>query len=221
MPFGDSITAILHGTYQQPAIALTGLVITQQDAHGGRNTSQIFDNYSNNPSTGVGLGGVIPGQPNNPLPELDLIDGTTTNYWATAGNTLAQDLADIDIVTIFRGSNDSGISGTIGALGDAIGSGTYYGYLRNAIEGIQNANINTRIMWITPTYNTDSGSQTLAIVTAIKTICASYGIPVLDLFDNSGLNSLNLMDFTDGVHPSPFIGARYGRMIGRFIMANF
>ena len=63
MPFGDSITAILHGTYQQPAIALTGLTIPIQDAHGGRNTAQIFDNYSNDPVAGVGLNGVIPGQP--------------------------------------------------------------------------------------------------------------------------------------------------------------
>ena len=76
-------------------------------------------------------------------------------------------------------------------------------------------------MWVTPTYNTDSGSSTAALVTAILTICEAYGIPVLNLYQNSGLNSLNLMDFTDGVHPNPFMGARYGRMIGRFIMANF
>lgn len=209
MPWGDSITSKIGGYYQQFTINALGLTVTKQDARGGRQTNEIFENYSNNPATGIGLGGIgIPndGQVDSENRPFNFITGVngSQELWATPGNTLAQDLANVDLVTVYLGTNDATLAANIGALGDAIGSGTYYGYLRYAIEGLINAKPSLKIIWITPMFNDASGSSTAAIVTAQLNICASYGIPVLNQFYNSGINSINVMSVigSDGVHPA-------------------
>ena len=211
VPVGDSITALTEGVYQADVLAETGMAIPYQDARGGRTTANIFENYNNDPVNGISIGGIGNYNPVN-------IPGP----WSK-GHTLAQDLANVDLVTIYLGTNDGPLAANIGALGDAIGSGTYYGYLRYAIEGYLNAKPGVRLMWIGPYMNADSGVSTQAIVKAQKTICAAYGIPYLNLLESSGVNTLTYNFYLggDNIHPAVAGLAMLGRRFTKFIVGNF
>ena len=97
---GDSITAIYGQPWLSAVIMKTGMTEVFQDAHTGRQTSQIFENYGGDPVNGKGQGGN--GWQNT------WADGVSR--WAAAGKTLTQDLtaAAPDVVMIYLGHKRSG-----------------------------------------------------------------------------------------------------------------
>ena len=216
MPFGDSISAIFNPGYATAVVANTGLTVPYQDARGGRTTQFVFENYSNNPATGIGLGGFfgINGSPAAQQPTLPY-------SWSPAGNTLAQDLAQIDVVTVYLGTNDGTLSTNLGALGDPNSqTGSYYSILRYAIEGFLVAKPGLQLLWVGPYQNNDSGGQTSVIAAAQQNICASYGIPYLNLCHLSGINTLNIGAFTGGddIHPNNLGLAMLSRLVTASIL---
>jgi hypothetical protein len=228
---GDSITAKEGGVFQAYVCAVTGMSISSQDARGGRQTNQIFEMYQvsgsptamGDPVNGHSTGGII----NTSLPQA-AGDGSVSSGavqinqpgpWTT-GTTLAQDLTNVDIVTIFLGTNDGSIISPLGSLSDTASTASYYGYLRNAIEGYLKAKPGIRLVWIGPYQNTHSGSNTAAIVAAQQAVCAAYSVSYINLFANGGINPLTYGAFLQGdnIHPSLYGSVNVlGRMLEGFL----
>jgi len=216
MPWGDSITAKMSGLYQANIVAATGVTIPSQDARGGRRADQIFEMFqvsgspiaTGDPVNGLSTGGII----NTTLPQaagdgsvaVGAVQINSPGPWPTAGQTLAQVLANVDIVTVFLGTNDTTLLSNLGAITDAATATTYYGYLRAAVEGFLKAKPSIRLVWVIP-YKSAGLSVTNypIVVTAIKAVCASYAVAVVDLSLVSGVNSLTSTTLlADTVHPT-------------------
>jgi len=216
MPWGDSITAKMTGLYQADIVAATGVTIPSQDARGGRRTDQIFEMFqvtgspvaTGDPVNGLSSGGII----DSTLPQaagdgsvaVGAVQINAPGPWPTAGQTLATVLTNVDIVTIFLGTNDTTLLSNLGAITDTATATTYYGYLRAAVEGFLKAKPSIRLVWVIPYKNNGlSITNHPIVVAAIKAVCASYAVPVVDLSTVSNVNSLTAATLLgDGVHPS-------------------
>ena len=67
------------------------------------------------------------------------------------------------------------------------------------------------------TVNT-AGHKLIDYVNAVKTIGEMYGIPVCDMYANSGFTHLTLSTFTmDGLHPNDVGYERMGKYASNFI----
>jgi hypothetical protein len=233
MPVGDSITAKEFGLYQAAVLAATGLTIPLQDARGGRNTAQIFENYANNPVSGISLGGFLPQSNDGSCFQASATDSTPVSAstgipcnmpgpWSS-GRTLAQDLQNVDIVTIYLGTNDSGLINNLGSLSSTVGDGTYYGYLMASIEGYLHAKPGLRLFWIAPYQNNDCGASCATILTAIQQVCGQYAVPVLDLYHTSGVTPIAFSYYlqSDNIHPSGAGSAMLGRRFASFLMQEY
>ncbi len=122
------------------------------------------------------------------------------------GHTLAQNIADVDLLLIWLGINDGDT--VLGAPGDARTSATFYGCTRNAIETILAAKPGIRLVMISP-YQPNpaniplSPAQNASILVALQSIAGEYGVPVVDLLHNVNINKFDwgLKLQADGVHP--------------------
>jgi lysophospholipase L1-like esterase len=188
------------------------MTVTFQDCQPARLWGDIFNNYggggSQSPTgqgsatgtstgTGISLGGL------------------------TTGTTVAQDLANVDLLIIALGINDGGV--TLGTHGDPTTAATEYGYIRRGIEGVLAANPAMRLVVCSPyggvpTHPTPT--QLIAIRQAILDVCNDNGVPMLDLNALLGFNTFNAsIMFRDGLHPSDPLGMdRYGYTIARQLM---
>jgi hypothetical protein len=202
--FGDSISALFNPYWQTPLAAKLGMSFVFNDAHGGRPTSGIFENYGGD-GTGTYSGTPVGGA------------GGVNGNWQigqTTGHTLAQDLAAVDVLVVWLGTNDGGYvtGGTVGTPGDAPSQGgTFCACISWVIQTLQNANPTMRIVWATPYQfnpaNGHGGSSTVAgntaLVNALLGTCALWGVPVIDMMRNSGINSSNWSTtLVDGLHPT-------------------
>jgi len=196
---GDSISALFNPRWQGPVAAKLGMAHTFNDAYGGRQTKNVFDNYGSGDGTGTYSGTPV------------------TSGWftgLTTGHTLAQDLANVDVMAIFMGTNDGGYftGSTVGTPGDAPSrTGSFCAVIAWVIGILQTANPAMRIVWITPYQfdpsNGHGGSGTVAgntaLVNAILGTCYLYGVPVINMQKDSGINSSNWTTaLYDGLHPS-------------------
>jgi hypothetical protein len=142
----------------------------------------------------------VPGQPIKPM----------------ADNITAESLKNIDLITVFGGTNDYGSNKVLGTIKDDKNQDTFYGNLKNVIEKI-NANKPKKatVVFFTPlkrgafknqpVYPNPnlSGSKLDDYVNAEKQVCKLYSIPVIDLFHKSGLEVDNLPKYTiDNLHPN-------------------
>lgn len=149
------------------------------------------------------------------------ISGTTVvNCWNRTTGKFPQaiapeTLADYDAVIISFGRNDSRTSVPLGEL-LPVSTGTYdddtfYGALQNIITTLLTKNPKLRIILWTMTqtnaggYGTEStnreGLKQIDYVNAMKNVAALYSNNVVDLYTNSGINELNLEQYTfEGVH---------------------
>lgn len=133
-----------------------------------------------------------------------------------ADNLTAERLKNIDLITVFGGTNDYGSNKILGTIKDDKNQDTFYGNLKNVIEKI-NANKpeKTTVVFFTPLKRgvfknqpiypnaNSSGSKLDDYVNAEKQVCKLYSIPVIDLFHKSGLEVDNLSKFTiDNLHPN-------------------
>jgi lysophospholipase L1-like esterase len=158
------------------------------------------------------------------------ITGGPTPADSTGNNAFCVRYADMDttadLVTVFGGVNDQYYSKQIGDINDT-GIDTFYGALKTTIEGITEMMPNARIVLITPLQmhfdeihpNPNAlGLTLLDYVDAMKKVGELYGIPVLDLYRNSGINQINYRTYlSDDVHPNASGFDRIGKMIATFL----
>jgi lysophospholipase L1-like esterase len=137
--------------------------------------------------------------------------GGDRDYGATThvGKTIERDL---DCVTIFAGVNDFRLDKPLGELGST-DVYTFHGAYASLIEHVLTANPHCRLNLWTPLqrdkdgydiFRTNAaGHRLYDYVAAIEQIGRLYALPVLNLYERSGLNRLTLPVFTtDGLHPN-------------------
>lgn len=155
------------------------------------------------------------------------INGVGTN---TTGKE--QDYSNFDLAIIAGGTNDFKLNiplGEIGVIGDAdFNTNTFYGAYRDLIEYILKNKPNIRICLFTPLQRDNGGydvnkinevgNKLIDYVNAILEIGEMYGIPVCDMYRNSGFNKFTLDIFTmDGLHPNNTGYKRMGGYATKFI----
>ncbi|MCS7462528.1 SGNH/GDSL hydrolase family protein [Paenibacillus doosanensis] len=137
--------------------------------------------------------------------------GGDRDYGATThvGQSIA---ADLDCVTILAGVNDFRLDKPLGELGKA-DVYTFYGAYTTLIEHILKKNPRCRLSLWTPLqrdkdgydifYVNAAGHRLVDYADAVAAIGRQYALPVLNLYELSGLNRLTLPHFTsDGLHPN-------------------
>ncbi len=133
-----------------------------------------------------------------------------------------QDIPEVDLIQIFMGTNDYGHGTPLGNIDDTTDV-SFYGALNVILPSLQQKYPTARIVVVTPLhrYNANAGAteltydylphpvtgKTLAdYVDALKEVCQRYSIPVIDLFNISGINpsveSMKDMYMPDGIHPN-------------------
>ena len=131
---------------------------------------------------------------------------------------ITENLKTADIYTIYAGTNDFSHNLEIGTISDydnSTGDSTYYGALRVMVDRIYNINPNAILFLFTNTrrdkdgydsFNTNSlGYKLNDYNEAIRYISKKYGIEIIDLWNESGINEYNLNETTlDGLHPNEF-----------------
>ncbi|ALC81151.1 MULTISPECIES: SGNH/GDSL hydrolase family protein [Bacillus] len=129
----------------------------------------------------------------------------------------AQNLNNIDVITIFAGTNDYKLNkpiGSLGAIGDTeFDTFTFYGAYRSLLENLLTRKPTIKIYLWTPlqrdnagydvNYINPAGHKLIDYVNAIKAVGQMYAVPVLDLYSVSGITKLTLNTYTwDGLHPN-------------------
>lgn len=142
-------------------------------------------------------------------------------------------IADLDLITIFAGTNDYGGNRAVGTIADAYdGSAvaSFYNDVYQVLANIYTLKPTVRVAVFTPiirgAYSTQpvypaangSGYFLTQYVDAIKEVCALFGTPVCDLFAESGINLKNIGTLTaDNLHPTAAGYALLGRRMAAFI----
>lgn len=129
---------------------------------------------------------------------------------------------DLDIITVFGGTNDYASQTPIGTNDDESGS-TFKGALNILCKGLLTKYNGKRLGFITPIHRAREGNPIPLVeyVNAVKEICGKYAIPVLDLYNTSTIccvmdeNSNGLL--LDGLHPSDAGHEVLARKITHFI----
>lgn len=129
-------------------------------------------------------------------------DGDTSEAMCVRYTDMSNDL---DVITIFGGTNDYNAQIPLGT-DDSTDIYTFKGALNVLCVGLLNKYTNCqKIGFITPLQRNDD-TNLIDYVNAIKTICAKYSIPVLDLYNNGGItckiNSTANGYLQDGLHPT-------------------
>lgn len=208
---GDSITSIVGSEWIPTVLSRTGATEVFTDARGGRPWAGAFECY-----------GVASTDPGGTLSTYNASDtncnAQTNNIGDVAGNTLAENLANVKLLVVELGTDDD--TTTIGTLGDAPTAGTLYGDMNWVISTLQTANPTMRIIMVTPYYNIQgSASVVQNIVNAEVSYGASMGIPVLNLLANGGFNSINYVTYlgSSGLHVNAAGGAVMGAAVAQFV----
>lgn len=135
-------------------------------------------------------------------------DGTVTSVLAVS------DYASYDLVIIAGGTNDFKLNVPIGAIGSVGGTfdrTTFYGALQTIAEYLMLKKANIRVCLWTPLQRNNDGYDITTTNTAghklsdycdaIKAVGKLYAFPVVDMYEISGVNMINLTYYTaDGLH---------------------
>ena len=131
-------------------------------------------------------------------------DGETGSEFVNRWNNID---ANCDYIIVFGGTNDVAPTTPIGIETDNVKT-TIMGALNTICTNLINKAPTAKILFITP-LNFINNARVLQIIDAIKTICAKYSIPVLDLYANGNyapvINSQLLVygaSGTDIYHPN-------------------
>lgn len=123
-------------------------------------------------------------------------------------NITTENLKDVSLITVFAGTNDYGFSTPLGNINDNEDGNTFYGNLKKVINGILKVKTDANIVFLTPLkrgafmkepvypHPNKAGFKLEDYVQAIKDVCKSYNILVLDTFDKSGITEKNLKEYT-------------------------
>ena len=133
-------------------------------------------------------------------------------------------IPDADVITIYMGTNDYGHETPLGSIDDK-GDVSFYGALNTIIPGIIAAHPDSRFIWITPTHRYGRGTSGILgtaftydyipngrgaslkdYVDAIKAVCERHSVPVIDLYQISGIDpsvtEVRSKYMPDGLHPN-------------------
>ena len=153
-------------------------------------------------------------------------------------------IPDADVITIYMGTNDYGHETPLGSIDDN-GDVSFYGALNTIIPGIIAAHPDSRLIWITPTHRYGRGTSGILgsaftydyipngrgaslkdYVDAIKAVCERHSVPVIDLYQISGIDpsvsEVRSKYMPDGLHPNAaghqkiaeIIAARLNAIVG-------
>lgn len=152
---------------------------------------------------------------------------SATSDYGTSNSPLINrytSIPDSDVITIYMGTNDYGHETPLGTIEDK-GDISFYGALNTIIPGILSAHPNSRLIWITPTHRYGRGTSGILgtaftydyipngrghnlkdYVDAIKAVCERHSVPVIDLFNISGIDpsvsEMRSKYMPDGLHPN-------------------
>ena len=135
-----------------------------------------------------------------------------------------QNIPDADLIVIFMGTNDYGHETPLGTPSDTT-DGSFYGALDTVISGIRQAHPNSQLVAVTPLHRYGFGTSKITgkaftydhlpngrghtlgdYVSAIRTVCGRYAVPVIDLYSISGLDPSDPAHksayMPDGLHPN-------------------
>lgn len=155
------------------------------------------------------------------------------------------DYTAYDLCTILGGTNDYRRATPLGELGqtgddyESLDTDTFYGAYRKCVEYILTAAPDIRLVLITPfqrdpypawssyeaTYDGNKpnaeGLKLIDYVNAVKLIGKMYGLPVCDLYSNSGITELTLGTYTiDGLHPNDDGYKRIGEVLANTLTSG-
>ncbi len=135
---------------------------------------------------------------------------------------LKQDFSQAQLVIISVGVNDFSRSVPIGNLPDianTVYDDTFYGAYAQCLDHIFNSNPSVKVILMTPLHRNTlhrngsgvtsvsdtviNGNTLFDFADAIVNLGRIYSCPVADMLSNSGLNHINLKNYTfEGVHPT-------------------
>lgn len=133
-------------------------------------------------------------------------------------------IPDADLIVVFMGTNDYGHETPMGTMADTTDV-SFYGALNVIIPGILGQHPNSQLVFVTPLHRYGFGKSKILgtnftydhipngrgyglgdYVAAIKAVCATYSVPVIDLYNACPINPENTADreayFPDGLHPN-------------------
>ena len=209
---GDSIASDFNEAWQNLVTSRTGMTLVSQKARRSRRLDQAFEIY----------GTSIPGSALLVNQGSVLTEGGYVSS-GTSGNTLAQDIANVDIEVVALGTNDQRKI-PLGTLGDSITAGTFYGNMRWVAETYLTAKPSLRLVFVTVQYNQFANpATTRQYVNAMVDYGESMGIPVINMFTRGGVNAISAPVLTrDGTHPSDFGFANFcGPVIAQALQQIF
>lgn len=158
------------------------------------------------------------------------VAGDSSVAWATGGTFSSSACASAGLISIFIGSNDYGGNTALGTIADASTVASTYGALKWIVNAVLTANPNAQVIFITPLQRGNFAGQTAIFpapntlgntlnqyVQAVKDVANLFAIPVLDLFNISGINSYTIPIYTnDNLHPNDA-----GNSVISYKMASF
>ena len=130
------------------------------------------------------------------------------------------DLTNVDIVTIMTGTNGFGKNlGTIDDVKDDFNDNpaSFYGYLGFIADYARYSNPLLKVYFVTPPQSSyPTGTMMKSILTAFKEVREKSSVPVIDIYNESGLlyhnEKVRKFYYSDHIHPT---------QLGHDIIADF
>lgn len=200
--------------------------ITWYDGHGYPN-GELCVGYQSIMNKHIGFNSIN----NSGYSGYALADGTSHGTGVVT-EILKSDNTLYDLCSIACGTNDFKLNVPIGELGiiseSEFDRNTFYGAYRTAIEYLLNQKPTLRVVLFTPLQRDNdgydvnkintSGHKLIDYVNAVRKVGELYGIPVCDMYSNSGFTKLTLDTYTiDGLHPSNAGFKRMGNYATQFV----
>lgn len=135
---------------------------------------------------------------------------------------------DADLVVVFGGTNDFGHGDALLGCFEDRTPETFYGACHYLMTHLLNRYPNGTIVFMTPLHREverkpDKVHTLSAYVAIIREVAEYYGIPVMDLYANSGIQpQVKIMKETycpDGLHPNVAGAARIADRLGNFLLS--
>ncbi len=135
---------------------------------------------------------------------------------------------EYDVILIFGGTNDYARANPT-PLGDLSSTDehTFYGALKILYNKVISAHPETVVVAVTPLHREKEknygleGLELLDYVNAVREVASLYSIPVIDLWNNSGIQAQNLeimgLYLSDGLHPTERGAKRIAERIYAFL----
>ncbi len=133
---------------------------------------------------------------------------------------------DADLVVVFGGTNDFGHGDApLGEITDRSNS-TFYGACHVLMKSLIERFPAATIVFMTPLHRSEEthpdGKQLISYVHAIEEVAELYGIPVYDLYANSGINPAiqkqKDLYTVDGLHPNIAGAERIAERLGNYLL---